>query len=303
MPTPQAGIFALGTRTHHHLEFDVNGSVRPALIGAAVAALNEQIVGSGGSNVVVGFGPDLWRGLSDSVPADLGSFAEITGCDGHIAPSTQHDLWIWIHGTGVDDVLDLATAATSILEGVATLAAESRCFVYHDSRDLTGFIDGTENPPPTAAVSVACIADGAPGAGGSHVIAQRWVHDLAAFDELNVADQELVIGRRKVDSAALPKEILPTDAHVSRAELLDEDGHERPIYRRSLPFGDVTERGLFFVGFSAERDRFNGMLAQMYGTASDGLRDRLLDFSTPVTGSYYFAPCVEDLLDAAADQR
>jgi putative iron-dependent peroxidase len=62
-----------------------------------------------------------------------------------------------------------------------------------------------------------------------------------------------------------------------------------------VPYGDVTERGLYYLGFSAERDRFDGMLAQMFGTSDDGLRDHLIDFSTPTTGSYYFAPSIEDL--------
>ena len=291
MTTPQAGIFAAGTRTHHHLEFDTDDAATAEALAAAI----DTIIEIGGSNIVVGFGADLWRQLSTNVPADLADFTEVVGLDGHTAPSTQHDLWIWIHGTGLDDVLDVATACTSTLDGLASLVVETRCFVYHDSRDLTGFIDGTENPPPTEAVEVACIPAGKAGAGGSHVIAQRWVHDLAAFDQLDIAEQEGVIGRRKLDSAEIPEDVRPADAHISRAELLDSDGNERPIYRRSVPFGDVTERGLYFLGFSAERDRFDGMLAQMFGTSADGIRDHLMDFSTPVTGSYYFAPSLEDL--------
>jgi putative iron-dependent peroxidase len=291
MTTPQAGIFAVGTRTHHHLEFDVGASVPLASMAATI----ESMVEIGSSNVVVGFGSDLWGRLSTATPAGLADFTEVRGLDGHVAPSTQHDLWIWIHGTGVDDVLDVATFCTAALSELAALAVETRCFVYHDSRDLTGFIDGTENPPPTEATEVACIPAGQVGAGGSHVIAQRWVHDLAAFEQLALEDQELVIGRRKLDSVAIPEDVRPADAHISRAELLDDEGNERPIYRRSVPYGDVTERGLYFLGFSAERDRFDGMLAQMFGTGEDGLRDHLIDFSAPVTGSYYFAPSMEDL--------
>ena len=291
MTTPQAGIFAVGTRTHHHLEFEMNGAATVEALTAAV----DRIIEIGGSNIVVGFGADLWRRLSTNVPADLADFTEVVGLDGHTAPSTQHDLWIWIHGTGLDDVLDVATSCTSALDGLASLVIETRCFVYHDSRDLTGFIDGTENPPPTEEMGVACIPAGKNGAGGSHVIAQRWVHDLTAFNKLDIAEQEGVIGRRKADSAEIPEDVRPADAHISRAELHDSEGNERPIYRRSVPFGDVTERGLYFLGFSAERDRFDGMLAQMFGTSADGIRDHLTDFSTPDTGSYYFAPSLEDL--------
>ncbi|MGB0113507.1 MAG: Dyp-type peroxidase [Ilumatobacteraceae bacterium] len=295
MATPQAGIFALGTRTHHHLEFDVRDGASDADIAAAITGLREPHVTGGGSNLVVGFGPELWRRLSQDPPSDLGAFEEIVGLDGNVAPSTQHDLWIWIHGTGTDVVLDAALQATAALAPVADLVEETSCFVYHDSRDLTGFIDGTENPPPTEAPDVACVADGRPGAGGSHVIAQRWVHDLDAFTALDEPDQERVFGRSKPDSVAIDREIRPANAHIRRAELLDADGEERPIYRRSVPYGDVRQRGLYFLGFSAEREIFDGMLAQMYGTSGDGLHDRLLDFTTAVTGSYYFAPSTEEL--------
>jgi len=295
MATPQAGIFALGTRTHHHLEFDLRPGTVPADVVAATDRLREPHVTSGGCNLVVGFGADLWRQLSAAPPDDLGDFREIVGLDGHLAPSTQHDLWIWFHGTGTDVVLDAAVQATAALAPVGDLAHETACFVYHDSRDLTGFIDGTENPTPTEGPGVACIPEGRPGAGGSHVLAQRWVHDLDGFGALDQPDQERVFGRSKPDSVAIPRDIRPADAHIRRAELLDAEGEERPIHRRSVPYGTVRERGLYFLGFSAERERFDGMLAQMYGTSGDGLHDRLLDFTTAVTGSYYFAPSLEEL--------
>ena len=160
---------------------------------------------AGGNNIVIGFGAALWRRLSASPPADLGVFEPIDGLDGHAAPSTQHDIWVWIHGTGADVVL--------------------------------GFVDGTENPGPSDAARVASIADGRPGAGGSHVIAQRWVHDLDSFNHLEVNQQQEVVGRTKPDSVALPRDVRPVDAHIMRAELLDDDGEERQIYRRSVPFG------------------------------------------------------------------
>jgi len=295
MATPQSGIFALGTRTHHHLEYDVAPDASTGDIVAAVRRLGESHVTAGGCNLVVGFGATLWERLSATPPTDLADFSEIVGLHGHTAPTTQHDVWIWIHGTGRDVVLDSATAVSDALAPVVTLVDETECFVYHDGRDLTGFVDGTANPSPSEAPGVALIAEGSPGEGGSHVIAQRWVHDLTSFAELDVAEQERVIGRTKLDSVALPRDVRPADAHIMRAELLDAAGNERPIYRRSVPFGNVEERGLYFLGFSAERDRFDGMLAQMFGTSGDGLHDHLLDFSTPVAGSFYFAPSIDDL--------
>lgn len=302
MPTPQPGIFALGTRSHHHLELDLAPGADRAAVVAALGALREPRVTSGAANLVIGFGSSAWALVAPGEPpAGSGPFTELVGRDGHRAPATQHDVWAWIHGSGADTVLDCAVAVAGALAGVATVAEETPCFVYHDSRDLTGFVDGTANPSPTAAPAVACVPDGQAGAGGSHVLAQRWVHDLTSFSRLRVDDQEAVIGRTKPDSVALPGDSRPSDSHISRAEVHDDQGRERPVYRRSTPFGTVAERGLFFLAFSAERDRFDQMLGSMYGTEGREQRDRLLDFSRPVTGSYYFAPSVEDLVALGAN--
>jgi len=291
MARPQPGIFAQGTRSHYHLEFDVRPDATDDAIAAELDALREPAVTAGGSNIVVGFGPDLWRRLRPAdVPAALGPFTEIVG-DGKRAPATQHDLWVWTHGTGEDVELDVARAITFALAPVAELAAEQPCFVYKDSRDLTGFVDGTENPPVEEALDVALVPDGEVGEGGSFVITQRWVHDLGVFHSWSHDTQEAAIGRTKLDSVELDDK--PATAHISRV-VIEEDGEELEIYRRSTPYGRVGELGLYFVAFSADRSRFDKMLARMFGLV-DGQHDRLLDFTRPVSGSYYFAPSLDAL--------
>jgi putative iron-dependent peroxidase len=291
--TAQPGIFAQGTPSHYHLELDC-GSDDPAAIGAAVAALREPAVTAGGVNLVVAFGTALWSRLApDDVPAGLRDFA---GVDGgvHPVPATPHDLFVWAHGARDDVVFDTARAVAAALAPVATLTTEQPGFVYLDSRDLTGFIDGTENPPVGEAPEVALVADG-PGAGGSFVWAQRWVHDLGRFHALSVEEQQDVIGRTKPDSVELDDAVLPPTSHIARVVMEDDAGEELEIYRRSTPYGTLGEHGLQFLAFTHDLDIIDAMLARMFGTSGDGLHDRLTDFSTPVTGAYYFAPSLESL--------
>jgi putative iron-dependent peroxidase len=304
MATGQPGIFAQGTRSHYSLEFDLRPEAATAAIAAAVVSLREPTVTAGGFNLVIGFGAALWARLSPpdaGLPGELRAFDAVEGIDGHRAPATQHDIWIWIHGTGEDLALDAARACTAVLAPVADLALEQPCFVYRDSRDLTGFVDGTENPPVEEAPDVALIADGDPGEGGAYVITQRWVHNLEKFHAQTVAAQEGTFGRTKPDSIELDDDVKPPTAHIARV-VIEEDGEELEIYRRSTPYGTVGEHGLYFLGFSAELSRFDKMLARMFGVA-DGVRDHLTDFTRPVSGSYYFAPSLQALMaiDAAVD--
>jgi putative iron-dependent peroxidase len=292
MARPQPGIFAQGTRSHYHLEFDVRPDASVAAICAAVGGLREPPVTAGGSNIVVGFGPALWRRLRpDDAPAALADFVAIEA-DGRHAPATQHVVWVWSHGTGEDVELDVARAVAAVMAPVCTLAAEQPCFVYQDSRDLTGFIDGTENPPVEQAFEVALVPDGETGAGGAFVLAQKWRHDLDKFHAETLEAQQDTIGRTKPDSVELDDK--PATAHIARV-VIEEDGEELELYRRSVPYGRVGELGLYFLAFSADPSRFTKMLHRMFGLTGDGLHDRLTDFTTAVTGAFYFAPSLDAL--------
>ncbi len=259
----------------------------------ALGELRQPSVTAGGANIVVGFGPDLWRRQSAAlVPNPLPDFPTIDG-----VPVDQHDLWIWVHGTGDDLIFDIGRAVAALVAPVGDLVSEVGAWVYRDSRDLTGFVDGTENPAVEEAFEVAVVPDHAPGGGGSFAIVQRWVHDLAAFHALAEAEQEGVIGRTKPDSTELADDVKPATAHIARV-VIEEDGEELEIYRRSVPYGSVAEHGLMFFAFSADPTRFEKMLRRMFGAADDGLRDRLTEFTRPVTGAYYFVPSLEALGDA-----
>ena len=286
--TQQAGIFFDATQHHRHLEFDVDDDVTNDEVRAALRDIRTVLASAHG---VIGFGDQLWKRLKP-VGDDLvlTPFTPIGR-----APATQHDVWVWLHEDSDGALFDAALAVTHSLAGVGTLAAEVHGFVYRDNRDLTGFIDGTENPDHVKAPAVASIAPGAPGAGGSFALVQRWIHDLESFGALPVPRQELVIGRTKSDSIELDDSVRPATAHISRVVIDDSDGSELEIYRRSVPYGSVAEHGLQFIAFSAELSRFDKMLRNMFGESGDGLHDRLTEFSRPVTGSYYFVPSNETL--------
>jgi porphyrinogen peroxidase len=294
---PQTGIFAQGTPAHHFLEFDLHAHSRPAEAVSAFRGLRSPDVASGGVNLVLAFSGPTWRSVAPAhqTPASLAPFRDIAGGDGLGAPAAQHDAWIWVSGSRADVVLDHARAAAAAVAPVAALAAEQAAFTYHDGLDMTGFIDGTANPPTRLAPHVAMIPPGAAGEGGSHVLTMRWVHDLEAFGRLAVREQEHVIGRTKQDSIELTAGDKPATAHIARVEIHAGDGSELSIYRRSVPYGTVAEHGLYFLAFSAERERFDTMLERMFGKSGDDLRDRLTEFSRPVGAGYYFAPSLNAL--------
>ncbi len=299
---PQFGIFAQGTHAHHFLEFDLRPGVTPDQAVAAFRRLRTPDVSAGGVNLVVAFGADVWRGVAPShTPPDLGPFEQISGTDGRHAPAAQHDAWLWISGAEPDVTWHSARAAAQAVADAALVAAEQEGFTYRGGRDITGFIDGTANPQVRRAADVALLPPGQAGEGGSHVLAMRWVHDLVAFDRLSIDEQERVFGRTKVDSVELSEDEKPPTAHIARVEMT-VGGEELEIYRRSVPYGTAEEYGLYFVAFSAERSRYDQMLSRMIGTSSEGLHDRLTDFSRPVSGAYYFAPSLNALNELAGDE-
>lgn len=290
MRLPQFAIFAQGTVAHEFIEFDIRPGVDKARAGRLITQLEQPPVAAGAVNLVIAFGADLWRRLApDEVPAGLTEFRGVEGLDGKRVPATQHDAFLWISGSSSDVVFEHSREAMKDVSDVATVATEQACFVHRDSRDLFGFIDGTENPPLLEAPLAALVPPGEPGAGGSHVFAARWIHDLDGFEALPVADQERVFGRTKPESVELSDEEKPETAHIARVEIEDERGDELEIYRRSVPYGTLREHGLYFVAFAADPVRFGRMLDRIFGLA-DGKRDRLTDFSRPVSGAFYFAP-------------
>jgi putative iron-dependent peroxidase len=300
MLTAQSGIFALGTGSHAYLEFTLQPDVAPLHLATAIDALPAPRMTTGGLNLVVGFRPSLWSRIApQQAPQGVHDFTDaVQGVDGYAMPATQHDLWVWIAGHSYDKVFDASRAAITALAPFATLADETAGWTYKENRDLTGFIDGTENPSLLEAPEVALIPEGQAGAGSSVVLVQKWTHDIAAWEALSVPEQERVMGRTKADSVELAEEVRGPQSHVSR-NVIEEGGVEQPIFRRNAPFGTASTHGTMFVGFSADQHRLERMLQRMAG-AEDGVRDALTRYATAITGAYYVVPPVEVLRVFAA---
>lgn len=298
MTTSQSGIFALGTASHTYLEFDVLPGQDGEALVAAIASFREPRTTMGGVNLVSGFRPELWRTVKpEDTPAGIHGFnEEVSGIDGFVMPATQHDAVLWLSGSSYDVLFDVARQAIADLKGLATVAEETSSWPYRHDRDLTGFIDGTENPTLADAPEVALVAEGAAGAGGSILLLQKWVHETARWEALPTEAQEKVMGRAKLDSAEL--EDKASTSHVARTDQ-DEFGK---IFRRNMPYGTVTNHGTMFVGFGAEQARLSKMLQSMAGLTT-GVRDALTFYTRPLTGAYYFVPSTERLRDMGAEGR
>ena len=290
MYTPQAGIFALGTSSHTYLEFDVLDTKKREEFASTISAIREPRTTTGGVNFVIGFRPELWRDIvPDDVPPGVEGFnKQIQGTEGFVMPSTQHDALVWLSGSAYDVLFDMARSVAHDLVGQASLAEETSSWSYRHDRDLTGFIDGSENPTLLDAPSAALLPEGVPGAAGTVLLLQKWKHKAAEWEALPVAQQERIMGRTKLDSIELENK--PADSHVARTDQ-DEFGH---IFRRNMPYGTVADHGTMFVGFSADQKRLSRMLDSMAGLIT-GTRDALTRFTQPLTGSYYFVPSVESL--------
>lgn len=208
MAFAQPGIFAVGTRSHLHVEFDVDD---PQAAAAAVHRVRDAATGVVGVNLVVGFGPRMWSALApEQMPTGFTDFEPIVGAGGYTIPGGQHDLWLWAHGTGADGVFDVARHAALELEASGRVATEQASFVYRASQDLTGFEDGTENPPLGEAMGVATIPEGDPCAGGSVVLLQRWVRRVQCRSRPSGRDAR-PYGRCRRRRARQPHRVLGPD--------------------------------------------------------------------------------------------
>ena len=292
MKQSQDGIFYTQYHCFNYLEYRINGEL--SVLKEALSHLIANTLDK--AKLVIAFGSQCWGQLQPNwKPEELQGFKTITGVEDFSAPSTQGDLFFWIQGESRSDCLLQALLIQDQLKDIAELTLDLPGFTHLDSRDLTGFVDGSANPQGELAQRAALIPSGEIGEGGSYVLTQQWVHNLPSFNHLSQFQQEQVIGRTKPDSVELEGSEMPIDSHVSRTDV-KLDNVPQKIYRRSAPYGTVSQHGLYFLGFSCELSRLQIQLDRMYGVAEDGIHDKLIEYSAAVMSSYWFAPAQEDLL-------
>ncbi|BCJ52599.1 peroxidase [Actinoplanes sp. NBRC 14428] len=292
-PLTDAAIFLVATvreggeETVRELLEDLSGLQRSVGFRVPAAQLS----------CVTGIGSDLWdRLFAGPRPAGLHRFRQWKG-PVHTAPATPGDLLFHLRAGQVDVCFEMATKIVQRLAGAADVVDETHGFKYFDERDLLGFVDGTENPTGVTAERAVLVGEEDPGfAGGSYVLVQKYVHDMAAWNALTVEQQEAVIGRTKLDNIELAEK--PANSHVRLNVVEDHEGNELKILRDNMPFGSPGsgEFGTYYIAYAASPDVPELMLRRMFLGEPYGTYDRILDFSTPLTGSLFFAP-TGDFLD------
>jgi putative iron-dependent peroxidase len=258
-----------------------------------------------GLSCVMGIGSGAWDSLfGQPRPAELHPFREFHAGTRH-AIATPGDLLFHIRAKRMDLCFELATQIMATIGDAAAPVDEVHGFRYFDDRDLMGFVDGTENPQGALASDSTIIGDeDAAFAGGSYVIVQKYLHDLAGWNALSTEAQELIIGRRKLSDIELDDSVKPTCAH-SALTVIEENGKEVKILRDNMPFGRASqgEFGTYFIGYSRSPRTIEQMLENMFIGRPPGNYDRILDFSRAVTGNLFFVPSATFLDDVTNESE
>ena len=295
-PLTAAAIFLVAT-----VDAGAEGTVRDLL--SDISGLERTVgfrVPTAGLALVTGIGSAAWdRLFAGPRPAELHPFRALQG-DRHQAVATPGDLLFHIRATQADLCFELASLIMDRLRDAVDVVDEVHGFKYFDDRDLLGFVDGTENPTGDAAsVAVTIGVEDPDFEGSSYVIVQKYLHDLSSWNALTVESQELAIGRRKLSNVELADDVKPSNSHVALNTIIDPDGTQRQILRDNMAFGTVGrgEFGTHFIGYSATPSVLEQMLENMFIGDPPGNHDRILDFSTAVTGNLFFVPTAAFLDD------
>ncbi|WP_371227562.1 Dyp-type peroxidase [Pseudomonas sp. QE6] len=300
-PITRSAIFLVATLTPGEKHQDAVRSLCGD-VAALVRSVGKRVP-TGNLSCVVGFGSGAWDALFGAPrPASLHRFREI-GTGERVAVSTPGDLLLHLRAEQMDLCFELATLLLARLGDAVRVVDEVHGFRYFDMRSMVGFVDGTENPVGREAEHFTLIGEeDAEFAGGSYVLVQKYLHDMAGWNELSTEAQERIIGRTKLSDIELDESVKPSCSHSSLTTL-EKNGQEVKILRDNMPFGrpGSGEFGTYFIGYARSPEPIEEMLENMFIGRPAGNYDRLLDYSRAVTGSLFFVPSA-DLLESLADK-
>lgn len=302
MPREQLGICAEGNLHSIYLMFNaVEGSeaqMRPCLgnIAQHIYELSDQYADSA-FNGFVAIGANYWDSLyTDGRPELLRPFPAMEA-ENRDAPAIEYDLFVHLRCDRLDILHLVANEVYDMLEDLAELQEEERGFRYMDSRDLTGFVDGTENPKGRNRQKVALVGEEDKAfRGGSYIHVQKYAHQMRKWQRLPLKKQEDTIGRTKQDNIEYESDEKPLTAHIKRVNLKYDNGESMEILRQSMPYGNLKQQGLMFIASCRTPVHFEKMLASMIQGDGHGHHDHLLDFTQAMSGSSFFAPSLDFMM-------
>ncbi|GAA6237363.1 Dyp-type peroxidase [Apilactobacillus micheneri] len=240
--------------------------------------------------VTFGFSNRAWEYLFPNAkkPAELENFSPINGPK-YTSPETDADIFIHIRADSEAIVYEVADLIRKYYRDFTNVIDETKGFRYFEGRSIIGFVDGTENPEIQKASDYAIIGEEDPDfVNGSYAFAQKYIHDMDAWNDLKTEDQEKAVGRRKFNDLELEDDDKLENSH-NVASQDNDDGIEHKIVRMNVPFSNPSEglTGTYFIGYARHWTVTKRMLENMFGQS-----DRLLDFSDPVTGNVFFIPSI-----------
>ena len=247
------------------------------------------------ASCVLGISYNAWLQLKlpEPIPKELKNFKEIVGAK-HTAVATEADLHLHIRADEKSLAYDMSVALTKVLNEIAVCIEEVQGFRYWDSRSILGFVDGTENPHGADRDYFTIINEqDIDYKGGSYLFVQKYLHDLKAWNALSVDEQEKVIGRSKDHDIEMSDDVKPKNSHSALANI----GDDFKVVRDNMPFGNITtnEMGTYFICYASTFSTVEKMLINMFVGNPPGNYDRILDFSTPKTGTLFFVPSLNML--------
>lgn len=278
MKLAQSGILADETKLARYLTFKISdeNKIKNTLRALADFANME--------NTVIGFGVTICDKIEGmrNMPFLAGAGVE--------NPSTPQSLWVWLRGNDRGEIYHRSREIEAVLSSAFSLTSTIDSFQFDENRDLSGYIDGTENPDGEDAINAAVVQNAGEGLDGSSFVAvQQWLHDFDELSQMSETEKDDAIGRHISNNEEYDA---PASAHVKRSAQEDFEP-EAFILRRSMPWVDGMTGGLMFVAFGHSFDAFEAILKRMMGM-DDEIVDALYKFTKPITGAYFWCPPVKN---------